>query len=330
MVTLALPLLLAASCDRQPTGPTMFEEGAPLLIRADVSATLINTLVVEVTAPDITTLLVFNIEVVDGMASGTIVIPAGSDRTITIRAFDSNGIQTHQGSATVNVVEGVNPTVQISLGPLTGDQPVQVAVGSFTVEVAPARATVAAGNTLQLTVTILDASGDPFPGTASWASLQPEVATVDATGLVTALTEGNAQVVAVFGNVGDSAEITVTRPHHDPPLAYVANGHSDNVSVIETAGSTIVATVDVGKDPQGVAITPDGLFAYVANRKSDAVSVIETATHTVVATVDVGKDPHGVAITPDGALVYVANRKSDDISVIETATHTVVATVDVA
>ena len=50
----------------------------------------------------------------------------------------------------------------------------------------------------------------------------------------------------------------------------------------------MVATVPVGSDLIGVAVTPDGAFVYVTNTGSDTVSVIATATNTVVATVQVG------------------------------------------
>ena len=39
-------------------------------------------------------------------------------------------------------------------------------------------------------------------------------------------------------------------------FAYVTNAFSNSVSVIETAGNTVVATVGVGSFPAGVAITP--------------------------------------------------------------------------
>src|SRR3989304_24158 len=85
--------------------------------------------------------------------------------------------------------------------------------------------------------------------------------------------------------------------------AYVTNSGTTTVSVIDTATNTVVATVAVGTNPLGVAITPDGARAYVTNSGGGAnsVSVIDTATNTVVATVGVGSSPFGVAITPDGA-----------------------------
>ncbi|MEH7221241.1 hypothetical protein V7107_28690, partial [Bacillus toyonensis] len=48
-----------------------------------------------------------------------------------------------------------------------------------------------------------------------------------------------------------------------PSFAYVANIMSDNVSVIDIASNTVIATVPVGVNPSSVAITPNGNFAYV-------------------------------------------------------------------
>ena len=114
---------------------------------------------------------------------------------------------------------------------------------------------------------------------------------------------------------------------HAAPVAYITNQFSNNVSVIDTASNSVVATVPVGSTPFGVAVTPDGAFVYVANRDSNNVSVIASASNSVVATVPVGSGPVGVAVTPDGAFVYVANRDSNNVSVIASATNSVVATV---
>ena len=89
-------------------------------------------------------------------------------------------------------------------------------------------------------------------------------------------------------------------PAEAAPFAYVTNEHSNNVSVIDTATNTLVATIPVGTIPFAVAVTPDGTHVYVANEGSNNVSVIGTATNTVVKTIPVGKNPVGVAVTPDG------------------------------
>ena len=86
-------------------------------------------------------------------------------------------------------------------------------------------------------------------------------------------------------------------------------------------------TINVGSQPGGVAVTPDGSKVYVANFLSNNVSVIATATNTVTATIPVGSEPFGVAVTPDGCKVYVANGASNDVSVIATATNAVTAAI---
>ena len=73
--------------------------------------------------------------------------------------------------------------------------------------------------------------------------------------------------------------------------AYVTNVFSSTVSVIDTTTNTVVATVPVGTNPFGVAVTPNGAFVYVANFLSQNVSVIDAATNTVVATVLIGGQP---------------------------------------
>ena len=117
-------------------------------------------------------------------------------------------------------------------------------------------------------------------------------------------------------------------------LGYVAQDVASvtpgTVTVISIPTNTTVATIQVGTQPQDIAITPDGAYAYVSNVGSNNVSVIETSSNTVIATVPVGNQPNSIAITPDGAFAYVANLADSTLSVIQTATNTVVATVPIA
>lgn len=103
--------------------------------------------------------------------------------------------------------------------------------------------------------------------------------------------------------------------------AYVANHNSNDVSVIDTAANTVVATIPAGNLPLGVAVSPDGTRAYVTNdREYSKVLVFETATNTEVATLIVGYRPFDVTFTPDGTRAYVTNYGSRTVSVIDTTT----------
>ena len=94
-------------------------------------------------------------------------------------------------------------------------------------------------------------------------------------------------------------------------------------------GDIVKATVTVGTNPYGVAITPDSSYVYIVNYGSGTVSVIEISSNTVTATVTVGTNPVGVAITPDGNYAYVVNYGSGTVSVIDISTNTVTTTVTV-
>ncbi|MBF0567445.1 MAG: Ig-like domain repeat protein [Nitrospirae bacterium] len=123
----------------------------------------------------------------------------------------------------------------------------------------------------------------------------------------------------------DSTAITPTTVAN----AYVTNATDGTVSVINTSMNTVIAAINVGTWPGGVAVTPNGAKVYVANQNSNNVSVINTATNAVTATINVGSQPSGVAVTPDGLKVYVANYASNNVSVINTSTNSVTATITV-
>ena len=116
----------------------------------------------------------------------------------------------------------------------------------------------------------------------------------------------------------------------DGSRVYVANLRSNNVSAIDTATNTVIATIPVGIYPYGLAASPDGSKVYVADFGSNSVSVIPTASNTVIGSpIPVGTNPAGVAVSPDGSKVYVADSGSNSVSVITTATNTVTATIPV-
>ncbi len=63
------------------------------------------------------------------------------------------------------------------------------------------------------------------------------------------------------------------------------------MSVIDTdpnsaTYNTVVSTITVGPNPEGVAVSPDGTRAYVTNRQGgNSVSVIDTASNRVTETI---------------------------------------------
>jgi len=168
-------------------------------------------------------------------------------------------------------------------------------------------------------------------GDGSGSTKQNPAHTYSATGIYTvSLTVSNP-------NGTDSKLATVNvvpNGYPAPSYAFITNLNSNTVSVINTGNNTLTATVPVGIEPFGAAVSPDGTKVYVTNTRygnRGTVSVIDTAINKVTAIVDVGYkySPCGIAVAPDGKKLYVADRDIKGVSVIDTFTNTVIATVPV-
>lgn len=82
--------------------------------------------------------------------------------------------------------------------------------GPATVTIAPAQATVAAGRTLKLTAVVRDSNGSLLPqAPIAWSVINPTLASVSASGLVTGATAGVTSVVASSPPAADTAALTV-------------------------------------------------------------------------------------------------------------------------
>ncbi len=110
---------------------------------------------------------------------------------------------------------------------------------------------------------------------------------------------------------------------------YVADAASDNVSVIDSASQSLIATIPVGRDPHAIAVNPLTNTVYVANRGSNDVTVIDGESHQVITTVRVGKEPWDLALYPNSGRVFVSNRRSGTVSVIDGRLNIVTATASV-
>ncbi len=106
--------------------------------------------------------------------------------------------------------------------------------------------------------------------------------------------------------------------------------------------NTVVATINVGVTPCGMAVTPDNQYLYVANNNNyaveynstgpvnaDSVSVIDLSTNEVITTiVDTSfAEPYTISINPAGTKAYVSNSNSSTITIIDIATNTVTGTI---
>ena len=132
--------------------------------------------------------------------------------------------------------------------------------------------------------------------------------------------------------------------------AYVTNEDDESVSVLDTDKATVVTTVNVGKRPRGLKLSPDGKRLYVAvsglpkcpptvpdeecaklkrDLTVDGIAVLDTGTLKLVKLLKSGSDPEQFDLSHDGKRLFVSNEDSGSLTVVGVESGVVEATVPV-
>jgi YVTN family beta-propeller protein len=111
--------------------------------------------------------------------------------------------------------------------------------------------------------------------------------------------------------------------------AYITNGGSNTVTVLDVVNLRQDRVIPVGSNPTGVAANSKRNEVYVVNTGSDSVSVIDAKKNSVVATIPVHQRPYFISVSSDGTRAYVANSGSNNVSVIDLKSRREIAVVGV-
>ena len=177
------------------------------------------------------------------LASTAIVVACGGDKT-PVGPEPATQLLTFSVQPTnANLNQAISPAIQVEVRDASGAL-VTTATDAVTLSIGTNPGT----GTLSGTQTV-----NAVGGVATFSSLSIDKAGIGytlaaASGLLTGATSAAFDVVG-FGK-----------------SAYVTNTGTNDVSVINLASNTVTATVAVGSDPRGVAITPDGAFSYCRER----------------------------------------------------------------
>ena len=128
------------------------------------------------------------------------------------------------------------------------------------------------------------------------------------------------------------ASVLVVRAESADYFVYVSNERSGDISVIDGATDSVVATFKAGKRPRGIHATPDGKRLFVtltgsprmapgldetrapADKAADGLGVIDPVERRLIDRWHVWSDPEQFAISKDGKFAYIANE--DDASAV--------------
>ncbi|MFI5891069.1 YncE family protein [Actinoplanes sp. NPDC051513] len=80
--------------------------------------------------------------------------------------------------------------------------------------------------------------------------------------------------------------------------------------IASVAKPAVIATIRVGNEPEGIAVSPDGKTVYVANQAAKVLSVVDAGSRKVTS-VTLRNTPRFVAVSRDGRQVYVSMYEND-------------------
>ena len=238
---------------------------------------------------------------------------------VGVATVDSTGLVTAISAGTANITASSGGVVSNSVPfTISSTPPVPVLT---TINVLPLSASIVVGGNQYLSATTMDQFGNDYVANVTWSSDNPTVATVNAsTGLVTAISDGTANITASSGSVvSNSSKITafsvytpvLTNIDISPLAVFLAIGGTQalTATTLDQYRNPIIATLYWSSDNPSIA-TVDAVTGVVtavapgtANVTAASGSLVSGAS---IVTVDIGTNDNGFGIEITRVPVYGA------------------------
>jgi uncharacterized protein YjdB len=222
----------------------------------------------------------------------------------TWRSADS-GIATVTGTGEVEGVGEGTTEITAEVDGQSGSSQVTVNRPVVSIEISPSSTSVEVNTTVQLTATLLDANDDVITGRpVNWSSSDPNVATVDSSGVVTGVQEGDVVITARAEGVNATANVSVGAPvatvdiSPDGGAIDVGQTLQLDATIQDAGGNDLSRSVTwTSSAPGVVSVNQTGLATGQSQGTADITAESEGVSDTVSVTVSAPVD--SVTVTPD-------------------------------
>jgi YVTN family beta-propeller protein len=103
--------------------------------------------------------------------------------------------------------------------------------------------------------------------------------------------------------------------------ALVTGEKSNTLTIVDLDTDEVVKTIEVGKVPHAIGVSPDKTKAYTGNRGSNSISVVDLVGDEAVQTIPLPHTIMNLEVSPDGRYVSANSRTEPIVSLIDTATN---------
>src|SRR6266850_3732564 len=103
-----------------------------------------------------------------------------------------------------------------------------------------------------------------------------------------------------------------------------ADKSADGIAVVDVAQRKFLRKIQVGSDPEQLALSADGTRLYVSNEDVGTASVLNIDSGKVEHIIPVSREPEGVGTMPDGKAFYVTCETEGEIYAIDTEKYKVI------
>jgi YVTN family beta-propeller protein len=123
------------------------------------------------------------------------------------------------------------------------------------------------------------------------------------------------KVTRVIPTEAELSHMLALTPDHT--RVFTANMRGNSVSAIDLASGKVLQVIETGREPEAIAVSPDGNEVWVGHNGDDKIVVLDAHTLAKKAEFPCAKKPIRIAFVPNGELALVSCADSGELALID-------------